>query len=228
MTQDRVSETIDQEALAERLVEAMDGAYWAAPQGEGVSGAWGFAVEAAINVLNGMAPGDAVAQAVGEHGTYGVRRTHSLVPRPQPWGIQPDADAPGVYLAYETAAQRDECVRALTSVEKIKGVPAQDRSVNNSTAEESDSAAADLRLLRMILSAFPAETAEERRNLKDWMHAVDLGAQALAEIEIRKRQIGLLGNCLSHIENSAIAPEPIRVAATAALAGAMELTESLK
>lgn len=49
-----------------------------------------------------------------------------------------------------------------------------------------------------------------------------------AELEIRKRQIGLMGNCLSHIQDSPIAPEGIRVAATAALVGASELAAALK
>lgn len=44
-----------------------------------------------------------------------------------------------------------------------------------------------------------------------------------AELAVRKRQIGLMGNCLSHIETSPVAPEPIRVAATAALVGAGQL-----
>jgi hypothetical protein len=44
-----------------------------------------------------------------------------------------------------------------------------------------------------------------------------------AELAIRKQQIGLMGNCLSHIQNSPIAPEPIRIAATAAIMGASDL-----
>jgi hypothetical protein len=49
----------------------------------------------------------------------------------------------------------------------------------------------------------------------------------VAELEIRKRQVGLLANCLSHIQGSPIAPEPIRVAATAAIVGASELTKEI-
>lgn len=48
-----------------------------------------------------------------------------------------------------------------------------------------------------------------------------------AELAVRKRQIGLMSNCLSHIQNSPIAPEPIRIAATAAISGASELTNEI-
>ena len=51
--------------------------------------------------------------------------------------------------------------------------------------------------------------------------------QLKAELAIRKRQIGLMGNCLSHIQISPIAPEPIKIAATAALAGASELMKEI-
>ena len=48
-----------------------------------------------------------------------------------------------------------------------------------------------------------------------------------AELAIRKRQLGLLANCLSHIQTSDIAPEPIRIAATAAIEGANALTKEI-
>lgn len=44
-----------------------------------------------------------------------------------------------------------------------------------------------------------------------------------AELAVRKRQVGLMANCLSHIREGDVAPEPIKVAATAALAGAEQL-----
>lgn len=52
--------------------------------------------------------------------------------------------------------------------------------------------------------------------------------QALkAELAIRNQQIGLMGICLSNIENGAGVPEPVRNAATAALADASALANSI-
>lgn len=47
------------------------------------------------------------------------------------------------------------------------------------TRREAEKAVADLNALLMILAAFPAETAQERRNLREWTRAVDLGIEAL-------------------------------------------------
>lgn len=61
------------------MYEAIDGAYLAAPDGEGVNGALHMAAVAAVAVLVGMTPADAVA-AIGPTGTYGVKRRYGLIP----------------------------------------------------------------------------------------------------------------------------------------------------
>ena len=62
--------------------EACSGAWRAAPNGEGVAGAEGFAEEAArLVLLKGIKAPEAVARAIGNVGTYGVRREYELVRR---------------------------------------------------------------------------------------------------------------------------------------------------
>lgn len=46
---------------------------------------------------------------------------------------------------------------------------------------------------------------------------------AVEELALRKRQVGMLANCLSHIENSPIAPEGIKQAASLAIIGAGQI-----
>lgn len=75
-------------------------------------------------------------------------------------------------------------------------------------------------ILSVGLTSIPEQQAY-RRGFQDGIEALK------AELAIRKQQIGLMGNCLSHIENSPIAPGPIRIAATAAIVGASELTKQI-
>jgi hypothetical protein len=66
----------------------------------------------------------------------------------------------------------------------------------------------------------PAEQAERSRSTTTI-------ERLETELAVRKRQIGLMGNCLSRIQNSPIVPEPIRIAATAALVGASEFAKEI-
>lgn len=68
--------------LLGQLEAAIDGAYDAAPQGEGVMGALIYAARAALLVTRGFTASEAVAKCIGNSGHYGVRRTHALIPGP--------------------------------------------------------------------------------------------------------------------------------------------------
>lgn len=50
----------------------------------------------------------------------------------------------------------------------------------------------------------------------------------LGEIELRRKQVGLMGNCLSQIETSEFAPYRIQVCASVGLVEAQQFTEEIK
>jgi hypothetical protein len=100
------------------------------------------------------------------------------------------------------------------------------------TDAEIKSRAVDLEQCALFVDSKPIARAMTdgaatlRALLRDRQHRADV-PDAAAELEIRKRQVGLLANCLSHIQGSSIAPEQIRIAATAAIVGASELTKEI-
>lgn len=96
--------------LFDKLDEAIDGAYRAAPNGEGVAGATYYAAVAAIFVFRGLSPSDAVAKAIGHYGTYGVERTYGLIPRPQRMLCLRGS---GLAMWFESDEQREEAIRGV-------------------------------------------------------------------------------------------------------------------
>ncbi len=62
------------------FIEAVDGAYHAAPSGEGLAGALYAAGLAAYWVAKGLSADEALVKALGSHATYGVPQKYKLVP----------------------------------------------------------------------------------------------------------------------------------------------------
>jgi hypothetical protein len=94
----------------EAMLAAIEGAYDATPNGEGRTGAIHCAALAAMHVANGMTPSDAVSNAIGDRGIYGVPRTHALVPRAD----RVKRVINSVTLHYGQSALADECERNAT------------------------------------------------------------------------------------------------------------------
>lgn len=108
--------------LWEDMEAAIDGGYYSAPSGEGEMGGLDSAARAAVLVARGMKAPQAVAAAIGEHGTYGVKRTYGVVPRKpseamliaaRDWSYQKYGkpigkdDATGCWQAMMEAAEND-------------------------------------------------------------------------------------------------------------------------
>jgi hypothetical protein len=100
--------------LLEQLEAAIDGAYEAAPQGEGVGGALMFAACAALLVTRGFDAAEAVAKAIGERGNYGVRREYALVPRPTAMHVLSPIS---ITLEFKDEATRDRALGGLGQVQ---------------------------------------------------------------------------------------------------------------
>lgn len=96
--------------IGSALSETMYAAYCAAPNGEGISGGLEFATLEAVEVLRGKRPEVAIADAMGERGTYGKKRKYGLVLRPK--NMQALRDH-AVCLYYDSDEDRDSCVLAL-------------------------------------------------------------------------------------------------------------------